>query len=113
MCQNSAEYLSGSPIVVENASEPFTTLDTTNHGVRASPIVDQLVIDSLMVALDVVVLRVLLHGVAKMPLAQWDDLRQTLGLHRTDESLRMGIQIGAPCGKLHGLHPGGPEGLSK
>ena len=63
MCQNSAEHLGGSPIVVEDPSEPFPALDVASHGGHASLIVDQLVVDSLVIALYVVVLRVLLHGV--------------------------------------------------
>ncbi len=113
MCQNSAEHLGGSPIVVEDPSEPFPALDVASHGGHASLIVDQLVVDSLVIALYVVVLRVLLHGVAQMSLSKRNDLRQTLGLDGTHESLCIGVQIGAPSGKLHGLHPGGPEGLSK
>jgi hypothetical protein len=75
VCQNSVDCLCGpAVVVVQHPTKPFAALDTTNHGVRASPIVDQLVIDSLMVALDVVVLRVFLHSVAEMPLSQWDDL---------------------------------------
>ena len=39
-----------------------------------------------------------------MPLSQRDDLGQTLGLDRAYEPFRIGIQIWASDGKLHGLH---------
>lgn len=38
VCQNSAEHISHSPIVVENASEPFATLDVSAH-VRSSALI--------------------------------------------------------------------------
>ncbi len=41
VCQNSADRLRGSPIVVENASEPFTTLDVSAHVRPAALIEDQ------------------------------------------------------------------------
>jgi hypothetical protein len=63
-CQYSAEHLSSSPIVVEKASEPFKMLDVSAHIRLAAPIVDQCIVDSLMIPLEVVVLRVLPHGVA-------------------------------------------------
>jgi hypothetical protein len=39
-------------VVVQHPAKPFAALDATHHGGRASPIVDQLVVDPLMVALD-------------------------------------------------------------
>ena len=36
-----------------------------------------------------------------MPLTQWDDLGQTLGLDRANESLSVGVQIWASRRKLH------------
>ena len=114
MCQNSAEHLRGPlVVVVQHPAEPFTSLDVSAHIRLAAPIVDQPIVDSLMVALDVVVLRVLLHGVAQMPLSQRDDLGQTLGFDGTDESLRVGVQIWTSRRKLHRRHARGPEGLSK
>jgi hypothetical protein len=46
-----------------------------------------------MIPLDVVVRRVLPHGVAQMTFAQRDNLGQTLGLDRLDESVRVGVPV--------------------
>ena len=84
-CQNSAEHLSSSPIVVEKASEPFTTLDVSALVRPAALFVDQFVADPLMIPLDVVVLHVFSHGVAQMSLSQRNDLCQALALvHNSD-----------------------------
>jgi len=49
-CQNSAERLRGpSVVVVQHPAEPFAALDATNNGGRASPIVDQPIVDSLVI----------------------------------------------------------------
>ena len=65
VCENSADRLSGPPIVVvEDAIQPFMALNTriqVDHTVR---LLDQPFVESLMVSLDVVMRRLLLHRVA-------------------------------------------------
>ena len=64
-CQNSADRLSGpSFVVVEETAQPFVALNSGSHVDHATSLLDQPVVESLMTSLDVVVLRVLLHGVA-------------------------------------------------
>jgi hypothetical protein len=48
-------------------------------------------------------LRVFLHGFPKVALAQRNDLGQTLGLDGANESLRVGVQVGASRRELHCL----------
>ena len=65
VCQNSAGRLSGPPVViVEDPSQPFMALNSGILVDHAATIFDQPIIESLMVSLDVVMLRVSLHSVA-------------------------------------------------
>ena len=65
VCQNSADRLSGPPfVVVEHPTQPFMADDGGTHVDDALPLLDQPVVESLMISLEVVMLRVFLHGVA-------------------------------------------------
>jgi hypothetical protein len=55
-------------------------LDSGIHVDQAVPLLDQPILESLVIPLDVVMRCIFLHRVAQMPLSQWDDLCQTLGL---------------------------------
>jgi len=63
------------------------------HVDHAFPLLDQLVVESLMIPLDVTFLGVYLHNMADIPLSQRDDLGQTLEFSGANEALRVGIQI--------------------
>jgi hypothetical protein len=64
-CQNSADRLSGPPIVVvQNPSQPFTALNIATPVGRAALVIDQFVSDPLMIALNVAMLGVFHHGLA-------------------------------------------------
>ncbi len=65
-------------IVFEDATEPLSTVNLVARNDRTARLLDQLVVEPLVIALQVVVLRMFLDGLAKVTLAQWDDLRQTL-----------------------------------
>ena len=93
-------------VVVEDAAQPFSTADGTVRIGLVAHLLDQLVVESLVIALKVVMLRVFFHGFPKVALAKWDDLGQTLGFDGANESLRVSIQIGASHWKLHCLHAG-------
>ncbi len=102
MCQNPADRLSGSPlVVVEDSAQPFAPLNGGIHIDCVVPLLDQSIVDSLMIPIDVRVLRVLLHHVAQTALSQRNNVGQTLGLDRANESLRIGIQIWISRWKLH------------
>ena len=114
VCQNSADRLSGPPfIVVEDPTQPFMARNGRIHIDDDLLILDQPIVEPLMISLKVIMLSVFLHRLAQMPLSQWNDLGQTLGLDGANESLRIGIQIGASCGKLHDLDARGFQYLTK
>jgi hypothetical protein len=66
-------------IVFEDTTEPFSAVNRAALIDRTARFLDQLVVEPLVIALQVVVLRIFLDGLAKVTLAQWDDLPQTLG----------------------------------
>ena len=96
-------------VVLKEAPQPFSTADGTIHVGPVARLLDELVVEPLVVALKVVVIRVFPHGFPKVALAQWNDLGQTLGLDGANESLRVSVRIGAVRRELHGLHAGGLE----
>ena len=58
-----------SPIVVfEDTSQPFSTLDGTVHVGLVAPLLNQLVVETLVISLKVVMLHVFLHSFSKV----WD-----------------------------------------
>jgi hypothetical protein len=65
-----------------------------NRGIHVAPVTatfDQLIIEALMISLNLAMLRVLLAGAAQMPLAQGDDLSQTLRFDGVNGSSRLSI----------------------
>jgi hypothetical protein len=102
----------GPPIVVvQDATEPFSALNRSIHSGAVGQLLDQLVVEPLVIALQVVVLLVLLDGLAKVALAQWDDLGQTLGFDGQNKPFCVCIQIWAPRRQLDRLHAGRLENL--
>jgi hypothetical protein len=89
------------------------TLDGTVRIGLVAQLLNQLVAETLVIALKVVMLRVFLHGFSKVALAQRDELGQTLGFGGANEALRVSVQIGASHRKLHCLHAGGLEKLAE
>jgi hypothetical protein len=76
-------------------------LDFGIHIDCTTPSLDQPIIESLMIPLEVIVLGVFLHSVAQMLLSQRDDPGQALRLDGAYESLGVGVQIWTSRGKLH------------
>jgi hypothetical protein len=76
-------------VEIEDASESFSTVDGTVHIGPVARLLDELVVEPLVIALKVVVIRVFPHGFPKVALAQWNDLGQTLGFDGANESLRV------------------------
>jgi hypothetical protein len=75
------------PVILEDPSEPFLTLDCAVRVGLFTRRFDQLVAPTLVVALRVVVLCVFPHGLAEMALTRRDDLIETLGSDGENESL--------------------------
>ncbi len=65
-------------IVFEDAAEPLSTVNLGARNDRTARLLDQLVVQPLVIALQVVVFGVFLDGLAKVLLAQWNDLGQRL-----------------------------------
>ena len=65
-------------IVFEDTPQPFSTADGTGHVRVVSGVLDQPIVETLVIALKVVVLGVLVQGVAKVAFAQRYDLGETL-----------------------------------
>jgi hypothetical protein len=67
---------SGRPsvVVLEDTAQSFPTLDSAVHVDFVARLFNQLVPEPLMIPLEMVVLRVLLHRRSKVALAQWNDL---------------------------------------
>jgi hypothetical protein len=59
-------------IVVQDATKPLPALDSSIHAGSVGQLLDQLVVKPLVIALQMGVLRVLLHSLAKVTLAQRD-----------------------------------------
>ncbi len=91
-------------VVIQNTTEPLTAADCTINAVPVGQLLDQLVVEPLVIALQVVVLGVFLDGPAKVALAQRDDLGQTLGFDGMHKPLCICVQIRAPSGQSHCLH---------
>ncbi len=73
----------------------------------------ELVVESLMVSLAMVMLDVLVDDEAQMTLAEWDDSIETLLLDRPDEPLGIGIEIGTLRRKSDRLNAAARQDLAK
>jgi hypothetical protein len=65
-------------IVFEDTPQPFSTADGTRLVRLVSGILDQLIVETLVIAFKAVVLSVLVQGVAKVAFAQRYDLGEAL-----------------------------------
>ena len=66
-----------------------------------------------MIALAVVMIHVLAHRPPKVAFPNRNDLRQALRLDRSNEPLRVGVQIRAPARKPQGADAGAAQDLSE
>ena len=82
----------------------------SRHWISPSPLanfhtrVDDLVVEALMVALQMVMCDVVSNNGAKMVLSQQNHLIEALILDRTNKAFRVRIQIGTLGRQLYGLH---------
>ena len=83
----------------EQSAESLVTGDVTvANGIG---LVDQVVPETLMVPLSVIMKEVLGAGSSERAFAEEDELVETLGLDGQDKSLSERIQVGAAAGQLH------------
>ena len=115
-CRNSiASKSSRIPIVVvQDTAEPLAPSDGAFTGAcicRQS--FDELVSESLVIPLTMVVLDVLREHVAQVPLAEGNHTSQALGPRRSHEPLRVGIEVRPACRKSHHVDTRGLEDLAE
>ncbi len=96
MCENSAPDLRGGTVVeLEHAAEALTAPNRAwadHRGLGRDALMAQtLVRPFLMIVIDK-----RSHGSPEVPLAEWHDSRQTLGLHGPDEPFGERVQIRTP-----------------
>ena len=86
-------------VVLEDASETGPPLDSYTHFADARIGSWDAISQSLMVTLDVIVLRELPYSMPKRPRSEENHSIQTLRFDCSDKSLRIGIQIWCTYGK--------------
>ena len=106
-------YLCGSVVVPQQPAQALAAADPALGLSDRFVGHDQLVVEALMIPFSVVVCNKLFDGSPQLSLAEEDHLVQTFGLDRSDESLRVWIQIRTSRGQLDHLHAGGLEDLCK
>src|SRR5262249_15337005 len=84
---------SGPVIVVQHATQPLTTLDLSRASKVAGFGTDELVSQSLMIALAVIMSNEVLNGFPQRLLAEEDHAIQTGLLDAAHKSFRVGVQI--------------------
>src|SRR5688572_1295788 len=100
-------------IEAKQPAEPLATLDTLASPRDVARRFDEPVPDSLVIALSVVVRDVLTDRSPKVRFADRDDLRQTLRLDRSNESLRIRVEIRAAAREPYGMHTRALERCAK
>jgi hypothetical protein len=80
------------------------TLDGSVHLGLIAWLSNQRVVETLVIAFNVVMLGVFSHGFSKVALAQRDNLGQALGLDGANESFRVSVQVGPSHWKLYCFH---------
>ena len=95
---------SGPVIVVQHAAQALTTLDLSRASKVAGFSTDELVPQSLMIALTVIMSNEVLYGCPQRLLAEEDHAIQTGLLDAAHKSFRDSIQIWRSRGQLHRLH---------
>ncbi len=96
-------------VVIENPAEPFATNNGAGVVARQRGDSEKSTSETLVVALEMVMLDKLADGPSEMPLAEQHELVQALGLDRQDEPLRVRVEVGTVSGELQSLHTGGVE----
>ena len=105
--------LRGSVVEPKQSAEPLAALDPTASSRVVDRRVDEPVANALVIPLAVVVRDVLTDRASQARFPNRNDLCQALGLDRSHESLRVGVQIRASARKPHGMHSRMLERLSE
>ena len=102
-----------SVVIVQEATEPFTTVHRTIgvklHKLRS----DDFVLESLMVSLLVIMFSELRNRFSQGRFPKQDQVVQTRLLDRTNETFGISIQVGRPRREPQGFHTSASQGLPK
>src|SRR5262245_24723920 len=96
-------------IETQQPTEPFATLDSIAPSGVIGRRFDEPVADSLVIALSMVVRDVLTDCSPKVRFPDRDHLRQAFRLDRSNESLRIRVQIRAAAREPYRMHTGALE----
>ena len=114
VCRNSADQSRRFSIVeIEQSSEPRPASNVSSHKGRRRGSLEQLVATPLMIPLSMVVLDILVDEASEMAFTQRDHATETLVFDRPDKPLRIGIEIGTPCGETDRVDSTASENLLK
>jgi len=78
-------------VVPKKPAEPLSTLDRAAGACVVDGRINEPIVDSLVIAIAVVVRDVLAHCSSKVPFPDRNNLRQALRLDRSNESLRVSV----------------------
>ena len=82
-------------VEIEQSAQTLPPLNVGCQAHRRWRSLQELVVESLVVSLAMVVFDVLAHEETQVPFAEGDDATETLLFHRADEPLGIGVEIGA------------------
>ena len=94
-CVESADRSCGLPVVeIEQSAQTLPPLNVGGQAHRRWRSLQELVVESLVVSLAMVVVDVLAHEETHVPFAEGDDATETLLVNRADEPLGIRVEIG-------------------
>ena len=90
---------------IEQSAQTLPPLNVGGQAHRRWRSLQELVVESLVVSLAMVVVDVLAHEETHVPFAEGDDATETLLFHRADEPLGIRVEMGLFGGRLIGWTP--------
>ncbi len=96
----------GAMVETKHPTEPLSAFDDARWGFSANRRLDQPIIDPLMIPLPMIMSGVLAGGLSQRAFAEEDHLIETFILDRSDESLRVSVQVGRTIGQAYDFNTG-------
>ncbi len=100
-------------VEAQHSAEPLDALDNTESRFVTTSRLDQPIIDPLVIPLPVIMSGVLASRFPKRPFSEEDHPVEALVLDRSDETLRVGVQVGRPVRQAYGLDIGALQKISE
>ena len=100
-------------VEIEPSAQTLPPLHVGGQAHRRWRSLQELVVESLVVSLAMVVVYVLAHEETQVPFAEGDDATETLLLNRADEPLGIGVEIGTLRRETDRLDTPTPYGAKK